>query len=85
MARTGIFLAWVHVCLRLESFGMKDFITPTERIGDEVLADGAYLRMQRARALGYLGNKWRGDPACTHRYTDSSGRTIELIYPRRTR
>lgn len=62
---------------------MKDFITPAERIGDEVLTDDAYLRTERARAIDWLGLRWRGRTPCTHRYTAADGRTVREIYPTR--
>jgi hypothetical protein len=40
---------------------------------DEQIAAVAYLRVQRARAIDWLGLRWRGRAMCTHRYVDSHG------------
>jgi hypothetical protein len=51
---------------------MRDHVTPAERLGEDIAAE-CYLRINRARAIGWLGMRWRGQHLCTHRYVDSHG------------
>lgn len=45
------------------------------------LADAAWLRVARAKAIDTLGPLYRGRARCAHPYTDSHGVQVREIWP----
>lgn len=62
-------------------FRSRPMATPFTEPTDQQLVAQAYRRVRLAKAVAWLGMRWRGQPRCTHRYRNSDGVEVRKLWP----